>query len=181
VSIYSTGYAFAALKSNGSVVTWGSSGLGGDSSSVSSSLASGVVSIFSNYNAFAALKNDGSLVTWGGTGDGGNSSSVSSSLQSGIIGLCPTGTSFAALKTSASTFDLSGSVYTDMDRYTILKNKENRRRVNLTTLNNNVFTLSSSSDLQILNPAIPAGKTLTIIVPTYQASSYSITSTATIP
>ncbi|MBA4451512.1 hypothetical protein FHK94_19890, partial [Cylindrospermopsis raciborskii CS-506_D] len=35
-------FAFAALKSDGSVVTWGSSTWGGDSSSVSSRLTSGV-------------------------------------------------------------------------------------------------------------------------------------------
>ena len=68
-----------------------------------------------------------------------------------------------------------------MDRYDILRKKENRRRVNLTTLNNNVFTLSNARDIQSFNPTIPAGITFGIIVPDYTASSYSITSTATIP
>ena len=69
-----------------------------------------------------------------------------------------------------------------MDRFTILRNKESRRRVNLTTLNNNVFTLSQTKDIQLFNPNIPSNKTLTIIVPNYVSpSSYSITSTATIP
>jgi hypothetical protein len=181
VAIYSTLRAYAALKSNGSVVTWGLSGSGGNSSTVSSSLQSGVVAVYSTQYAFAALKNNGSVITWGSSSYGANSSSVSSSLTSGVIGLSSTYYAFAALKTSASTFDLSGSLYSDMDRYNILRNKETRRCVNLTTLNNNVFTLSSSRDLQKLNPAIPAGKTLTIIVPTYVASSYSITSTATLP
>ncbi|MBA4466696.1 hypothetical protein FHK98_14945, partial [Cylindrospermopsis raciborskii CS-506_A] len=44
-------YAFAALKSDGSVVTWGSSFYGGDSSSVSSRLTSGVTQIFSTVGA----------------------------------------------------------------------------------------------------------------------------------
>jgi hypothetical protein len=39
---YGNGGAFAALKSDGSVVTWGASSTGGDSSSVSSRLTSGV-------------------------------------------------------------------------------------------------------------------------------------------
>ncbi|MFM5955715.1 MAG: hypothetical protein ACKOQ2_00880, partial [Dolichospermum sp.] len=73
-------YAFAALKSDGSVVTWGDSSYGGDSSSVSSRLTSGVTQIFSTNVAFAALKSDGSVVTWGLDWAGGNSSSVSSSL-----------------------------------------------------------------------------------------------------
>jgi hypothetical protein len=44
-----------------------------------------------------------------------------------------------------------------------------------------VFTLSSSRDIQTINPNIPAGKTLKVIIPTYVASSYSIVSTETIP
>ena len=56
--------AFAARKEDGSVVTWGYSSRGGDSSTVSNSLGSGVVMVFSNTQAFAALKDDGSVVTW---------------------------------------------------------------------------------------------------------------------
>ncbi|MFN9402645.1 MAG: hypothetical protein ACK57T_23325, partial [Dolichospermum sp.] len=63
--IFSTGSAFAALKSDGSVVTWGGEAYGGDSSSVSSRLTSGVTQIFSTATAFAALKSDRSVVTWG--------------------------------------------------------------------------------------------------------------------
>ena len=54
--MYSSSRAFAALKDDGSVVTWGDSALGGDSSSVSSSISSGVTEIFSTKHAFAALK-----------------------------------------------------------------------------------------------------------------------------
>ena len=53
--------AFAALKTSGSVITWGSSGSGGDSSQVSSSLSSGVSVTYSTEGAFAALKTDGSV------------------------------------------------------------------------------------------------------------------------
>jgi hypothetical protein len=45
--IYSTGDAFAAVKTDGSVVTWGDSNYGGDSSFVSASLSSGMSEIFS--------------------------------------------------------------------------------------------------------------------------------------
>jgi len=66
--IFSAGSAFAALRNDGSVVTWGSSGSGGNSSGVdfdgpSNSLK--VTQIFSTGSAFAALRNDGSVVTWG--------------------------------------------------------------------------------------------------------------------
>ena len=44
--IFSTDTAFAALKSDGSVVTWGHPSNGGDSSSISSALSSGVMKFF---------------------------------------------------------------------------------------------------------------------------------------
>jgi len=162
VAVYPNHMAFVALKSDGSVISWGYSEYGGMLSitSVESSLTSNIVSVFSSGVAFAALKRDGSVVTWGYGLFGGDSSSVSSSLTSGIIGSAQTYHAFAALKTTATTFDLSGSLYSDMDRYDILRNKESRRRVNLTTLNNNVFTLSSVRDIQVINPRIPTDKAL---------------------
>jgi uncharacterized protein YjbI with pentapeptide repeats/alpha-tubulin suppressor-like RCC1 family protein len=183
VAVYPNHMAFVALKSDGSVISWGYSEYGGMLSitSVESSLTSNIVSVFSTGVAFAALKRDGSVVTWGYNSFGGDSSLVSSSLTSGIIGSAQTYHAFAALKTTATTFDLSGSLYSDMDRYDILRNKESRRRVNLTTLNNNVFTLSSVRDIQVINPRMPTDKALRIIVPTYVSSPHAITSTATIP
>ena len=59
--------AFAALKSDGSVITWGSSGAGGDSSSISYYLSSGIVEIFSHASAFVALDSDGANVPADGT------------------------------------------------------------------------------------------------------------------
>ncbi len=76
--------AFAALKDDGSVVTWGSSTNGGNSSAVADRLSEGVTQIFSTGFAFAALKDDGSVVTWGDNTNGGNSSSVSESLTEGV-------------------------------------------------------------------------------------------------
>ena len=183
VAVYSTSYAFAALKTDGSVIAWGNTNSGGNSSAVASSLASGVVAVYSNSNeyAFAALKTDGSVITWGDTTYGGNSSAVASSLTSSVVIVYSTEKAFASIKTTATTFDLSFSYYSNMDRYDILRKKENRCRVNLTTLNNNVFTLSATRDLQVINPSIPSDKALRIIVPTYVSSPLSIISTATIP
>jgi hypothetical protein len=72
---------------------------GGDSSSVSSDLASDVAQVFANSSAFAALKSDGSVVTWGYASYGGDSSSVSSDLASGVetIAQLPTEPSFDAI------------------------------------------------------------------------------------
>jgi len=76
-------------------VTWGY--WGGDSSSVSSDLSSGVTEIFSTANAFAAIKSDGSVVTWGRSSYGGDSSSVSSDLTSGATHIYSTYSAFAAI------------------------------------------------------------------------------------
>lgn len=72
-SIFSNEEAFAALKSDGSVITWGVPESGGDSSSVQNVLVD-IKTIFSNPRAFAALKNDGTVITWGDDTDGGDSS-----------------------------------------------------------------------------------------------------------
>ena len=109
--IFSNLSAFAALKGDGSVVTWGDSWAGGDSSSVSSSLASGVTQIFSTGNAFAALKSDGSVVTWGDSDYGWNSSSVSSRLASGVTQIFSTSSAFAALKSDGSVVTWGHSDY----------------------------------------------------------------------
>ena len=182
VAVYSTYAAFAALKSDGSVVAWGNSGQGSTAPSSVTAANSGVVAMYSNQYAFAALKTDGSIVAWGNTDFGGTAPSSVTTANSGVVTVYPTTyAAFAALKTTATTFDLSGSYYSNMDRYDILRKKENRRRVNLTILNNNVFTLSAARDIQVINPTMPTDKPLRIIVPTYVASPHVITSTATIP
>ena len=87
---------------HGGVVTWGSSSVGGDSSSVSSDLSSDVIEIYSTDYAFAALKSDGSVVTWGASDSGGDSSSVSSDLSSGVVQIFSSHWAFAALKSDGS-------------------------------------------------------------------------------
>jgi Ca2+-binding RTX toxin-like protein len=63
--IVATNDAFAALRQDGSVITWGNSG--GDSSAVASSLNGSVdvKQIYSTAYAFAALRVDGSIINWG--------------------------------------------------------------------------------------------------------------------
>ena len=192
VALYTAHDGFIALKSDGSVDMWGQliprTNISGQYSSVSSRLTSGIVAAYTGVFGNAALKNTGEVVTWGESDYGiGNSSSVSSSFGSGVIAMnliYPQNNNRsggAALKTAATTFDLSMSYYSNMDRYNILRKKENRRRVNLTILNNNVFTLSTVRDIQSFNHTIPSGEPLRIIVPDYVSSPLSITSTATIP
>ena len=85
LNIFSTGSAFAALREDDSVVTWGNSDYGGDSSRVADELLGGVVNIFSTGGAFAALREDGSVVTWGDNDYGGDSSPVVSELSGGVL------------------------------------------------------------------------------------------------
>lgn len=112
---------FAALKSDGSVVAWGSPTRGGDPACTinpancapapAGSLASGVSQIFSNSGAYAALKDSGALVTWGGTEYGGDPTCAlavschaapASSLVSGVVTVSSTNSAFAARKADGS-------------------------------------------------------------------------------
>jgi hypothetical protein len=101
-TIYSTDEAFAALKGDGSVVTWGNALWGGNSTSVSSALSSNVTAIFSTPYSFAALKDNGSVVTWGSFSSEGNSTSVSSALSSNVTTIHSNKSAFAALKNNGS-------------------------------------------------------------------------------
>ena len=60
--IQATRHAFAAILIDGSVVTWGAPGLGGDSSGGRDQLKI-VRQIQATYVAFAAILADGSVVT----------------------------------------------------------------------------------------------------------------------
>jgi len=114
------GGAFAALKADGSVVTWRDPYYGVDfyvnydSSAVASQLSSGVSQIFSTGGAFAALKSDGSVVTWGDMYGAGDSSAVASQLSSGVSQIFSTLGAFAALKTDGSVVTW-GSNYSGSD------------------------------------------------------------------
>lgn len=98
-SVVSTYYgAFAALKTDGSVVVWGSDYYGGDSSAAAVDLTSNVVALYANTKAFAALKSDGSVVSWGKSSEGGDSSAVADDLNAGVSEIYATNYAFAALK-----------------------------------------------------------------------------------
>ena len=72
LTVYSTQDAFALVRRNGNVVTWGQARHGGDSSAVREQLTD-ICSMSSTRWAFAAIKIDGSVVTWGDAHSGGNS------------------------------------------------------------------------------------------------------------
>ena len=64
-ALISNNAASAMLRSDGSVLTWGTPGYGGNSSAVSQELSSGVVSLMSTVFNMVALQEDGSVVFWG--------------------------------------------------------------------------------------------------------------------
>jgi hypothetical protein len=60
IEIYSNERAFAALKADGSITTWGSLKYGGKNAP-NAPTEKGYTKIYSTTNAFAALKTDGSI------------------------------------------------------------------------------------------------------------------------
>ncbi len=111
-SISSTSGAFAALKADRSVVTWGAGPLGGDSSSPVGGDLTDVTAIAATDYAFAALRSDGSVVAWpAALGYGGDPTCTPSdacepapagSLTDGVVALFATQQAFAALKQDGS-------------------------------------------------------------------------------
>ncbi|CAE8712654.1 unnamed protein product [Polarella glacialis] len=94
--------AFAAVKSDGSVITWGDPDSGGDSSDVEHRFQEGVVQVFGNPGALAAVKSDGSVITWGQPTCGGDSSLVKHRLQEGVVQIVCSDKAFAAIKADGS-------------------------------------------------------------------------------
>ena len=78
--IYLNRYAFVAKLADETIVTWGDSSYGGDSSDVQAYLKQ-VETIYSTNYAFAAKLADGSVVTWGDPNYGADSRSVQSELK----------------------------------------------------------------------------------------------------
>ena len=103
------GAAFAAVKHDGSVVTWGNAGDGGDSDEVKSELTCGVDHVVGTVRAFAAVKKDGSVVTWGSPGDGGDSDEVRDQLTGGVDNIVGNAFAFAAVKDDGSVVTWGGA------------------------------------------------------------------------
>ena len=79
--IQASARALAAILSDGSVVSWGDAGFGGDSNAVQGQLKN-VQQIQASHRAFAAIRDDGSVVTWVDARRGGDSSDVQEQLRS---------------------------------------------------------------------------------------------------
>ena len=73
-------HAFALIRSDGTVLSWGMPNWGGDSSAVSSELRD-VQLVQASVKAFAAVRGDGTVITWGDRSSGGDSSKVREELH----------------------------------------------------------------------------------------------------
>jgi len=100
--IFSNEQAFAALKTDGSLITWGPSAAGGDSSAVNAQLTSGVKEVYANNYAFAAIKEDGSVVAWGFDERGGNIPAETQTNLTNVTAITASSQAFAALKEDGS-------------------------------------------------------------------------------
>ena len=100
VQVQASRGAFAAILTDGSVVTWGHEELGGNSRAVQNQLK-GVQHIQASEGAFAAILTDGSVVTWGHEELGGDSRAVQDQLK-GVQQIQASSDAFAAILTDGS-------------------------------------------------------------------------------
>ena len=98
ISIYSNVFAFAALKPDGSITSWGGQYCHHIRWCPPAPTDSGYTKIYSNYYAFAALKADGSISAWGPADYGGQHAPT----DSGYIAIYSTRHSFTAIKADGS-------------------------------------------------------------------------------
>ncbi|WP_048440056.1 Calx-beta domain-containing protein [Caenimonas sp. SL110] len=106
VSEFTNPHAFAAILDDGSVVSWGQSTQGGDSTSVQAWLDGRIDAsqIYSSVGAFAALRADGAVVAWGDASAGGSMGAAAAQLtgQNPAVSLASTESAFAALRADGS-------------------------------------------------------------------------------
>jgi uncharacterized protein YjbI with pentapeptide repeats len=197
VSMYNTTSSFTYIFRNGNIRCTGSynSGAAPDNGQTNNSSLpytgwnhsslTNIVSVFAGYNAYATMSQTGLAGSYGLNLYGGGQLFFGGLAQGGTVqnAVYLTGslTGFAVIRSSITTFDISMSYYSTIDRYNILRKKENRRRTNLTTLNNNVFTISQPQHIRMFNPRMPTDKPLRVLIPNYQTFPLSITSTITLP
>jgi Ca2+-binding RTX toxin-like protein/alpha-tubulin suppressor-like RCC1 family protein len=92
--VFSNFHAFAALKSDGTIIAWGVSFWGGSGAPTDS----GYTQIFATDTAFAGLKSDGSITAWGQYEAGGGYAPT----DSGYTQVFSASRCFAALKSDGS-------------------------------------------------------------------------------
>ncbi|CAJ1330559.1 unnamed protein product [Effrenium voratum] len=97
VQLCATREAFAALRGDGGVATWGSKSCGGDSGRVANQLQE-VRSLRSTDEAFVGLTASGAVVAWGDPLAGGSAPSAVTSAEAQVAEVVSTRKAFAALR-----------------------------------------------------------------------------------
>lgn len=101
VELRCTQGAFAALRLDGTVCTWGHSLDGADKSRVRGELQQ-VRALYATSRAFCALRSDGQVVAWGGpqlANYGGDATRVQEQLRD-VVSVRASGSAFAAMRSS---------------------------------------------------------------------------------
>lgn len=93
-------YSFAAIRTDGSVYSWGSEWFGANQGLSGQYLVSDVISIYSTEYAFLALKSTGDVVAWGGNGNGGDASHVN--ITHPVIFVSATSAAFAVIMSNGA-------------------------------------------------------------------------------
>lgn len=109
--------AFAAIRSDGSVVAWGNAKAGGSAVGIDfdgprDNLT--VKTIVSSHAAFAAIRSDGSVVAWGDAAAGGDASAVDFDGPRGelsVTRIVSSGFAFAALRSDGSVVTWGGPAF----------------------------------------------------------------------
>merc|ERR1712232_695052 len=106
-AIFSNGAAFAAIKTDGRVCTWGSIFSGGNKfcRRDSREQLGNVVYVCGNSSSFAALTVDGSVFTWGNLlrgNSGADSTAVSDQISCDVVDIACNNCSFVAIKRDGS-------------------------------------------------------------------------------
>ena len=96
MQVYVSEFACAAIRNDGTVVSWGSAIAGGDSHDVRNKLID-VKEIVAANSAFAATKSDGSVVAWGDSRNGGSCEEVQKELFD-VQKIFASNTAFAAIR-----------------------------------------------------------------------------------
>jgi len=110
VDVVSNGRAFAALKSDGSVVTWGDPDSVGD---IEGKDLTNVARIVPSEYAFAAIKTDGTVVSWGDEQYGGNTAGKD---LTNVVDIIPSLCGFAAVKADKSVTTWGTACRTSFDQ-----------------------------------------------------------------
>jgi len=169
VSIISIGVGFAALKSNGSVVSWGNMDGWPSDWTTWTGWTDAVYMNFGTDGVVIGYRSGNSIRVWGypkGKEYYTTSNQVIANHNMYI-------------KNISSDYNLNKSYYSELDKFNILRCLNYRRTVNLTTDNNNVFTLTGAN-IKRFNPFMPTDKPLRMIIPDY-SSSLILVSTITLP